>query len=488
MPLRGHGVFLLRERALGIHERVRRARRVADAIRGGGLGETRLELAARGARGGARLLQGALRCVRARRERVAASGERRALRGVLGVAPEPGRRGLLARVLGRRLGQPHRRRRRRRRRVGVLGQARAAALGRLQLLSQRGQLGVSRALRLRGRAPRLRGGAFGLRLRRARGFRLLLRGGGAAARLLHAALERLLLGFARGRLGVGVVLLDVHALPGSPRLRGDRVARVRLRGLQQLVALGDLAHQRALVRVELLALSQERLVAVETLALHRVAHLRDAARVVRLGLGRALLPAPGLGDRLLRREPRLADLPRGVLRLGRRARELRVVPLELSVALVEQVEVVLEILAELVHAAAELSELGGAALDPGLQVADSAGTQSHELGLLARQQILHGVLRRHLGHRNVGPSPTHFIAFERARGLESLVQGLDDTGVVHPARGGPRAFLCHRPRTRRGVRRAVPRSGRDRAFHAHHWLTSGPPRKRLNGCFRVGTR
>ena len=285
------------------------------------------------------------------------------------------------------------------------------------------------------------------------------------------------------------MLLDVHALPGSPRLRGDRVARVRLRGLQQLVALGDLAHQRALVRVELLALSQERLVAVETLALHRVAHLRDAARVVRLGLGRALLPAPGLGDRLLRREPApRGPAARGVLRLGRRARELRVVPLELSVALVEQVEVVLEILAELVHAAAELSELGGAALDPGLQVADSAGTQSHELGLLARQQILHGVLRRHLGHRNVGPSPTHLIAFERARGLESLVQGLDDTGVVHPARGGPRAFLCHRPRTRRGVRRAVPRSGRDRAFHAHHWLTSGPPRKRLNGCFRVGTR
>jgi hypothetical protein len=283
------------------------------------------------------------------------------------------------------------------------------------------------------------------------------------------------------------VLLDVHALPGSPRLRGDRVARVRLRGLQQLVALGDLAHQRALVRVELLALSQERLVAVETLALNRVAHLRDAARVVRLGLGRALLPAPGLGDRLLRREPRLADLPRGVLRLGRCARELRVVPLELLVALVEQVEVVLEILAELVHAAAELSELGGAALDPGLQVADSAGTQSHELGLLARQQVLHGVLSRHLGHRNVGPSPTHFIAFERARGLESLVHGLDDTGVVRPARGGPRAFLRHLHRTRRGVRRAVPRSGRDRAFHAHHWLTSGPPRKRLNGCFRVGT-
>ena len=121
VPLRGHGVFLLRDRALGVHERVRRARRVADAIRRGRLGETRLELAARRARGGARLLQGALRRVCARRERVAARGERRALRGVLGVAPEPGRRGLLARVLGSRLGQPHRSRRRRRRRVGVLG-------------------------------------------------------------------------------------------------------------------------------------------------------------------------------------------------------------------------------------------------------------------------------------------------------------------------------------------------------------------------------
>ena len=127
--------------------------------------------------------------------------------------------------------------------------------------------------------------------------------------------------------------------------------------------------------------------------------------------------------------------------------------------------------------AAELSELGGAALDPGLKVADSAGTQSHELGLLARQQILHGVLRRRLGHRNVGPSPTHFIAFERARGLESLVQGLDDTGVVHPARGGPRAFLCHRPRTRRGVRRAVPRSDATAPFHAHRLADFGATEK-----------